>query len=59
MSMAVANLVPNNPYFVATLQAWLQGKFLNFNGMAQFLTIAWPFLAFWFLLHPVHRVKKV
>ena len=52
------NLVPANPYFVATLQAWTQGKFLNFNGAAHFLSIFWTFFALWFLLHPAHRVKR-
>ena len=55
ISLAVVNLVPANPYFVATLQRWVQGKFLSFNGAAQFLSLAWPFLALWFLLHAVHR----
>lgn len=57
-SIFVVNLVPANPYFIATLQAWLQGKFLNFNGMAQFLSLLWPFFALWFLLHPMHRLKR-
>ncbi|RJG04872.1 hypothetical protein D3870_01500 [Noviherbaspirillum cavernae] len=57
-SVVVANIVPINPYFTATLQAWLQGKFLNFNGAAQFLSLAWPFFALWFLLHPMHRLKR-
>jgi VanZ family protein len=55
ISIAIANLVPANPYFTATLQTWVQGKFLNFNGAAQFLSLLWPFLAMWFLLHPAHR----
>jgi hypothetical protein len=57
LSLSVVNLVPANPYFLATLQTWVQGKFLNFNGAAQFLSLLWPFLAFWFLFHPVHRRK--
>jgi VanZ family protein len=56
-SIVAINLVPANPYFVATLQAWIQGKFLNFNGAAHFLSVFWPFFALWFLLHPVHRRK--
>lgn len=52
------NMVPANPYFIATLQAWTQGKFLNFNGAAHFLSLFWPFLALWFLLHPAHRMKR-
>ena len=51
LSLLAVNSVPANPYFVATLQTWVQGKFLNFNGAAQFLSLAWPFVTLWFLLH--------
>jgi VanZ family protein len=54
-SLLIINLMPSNPYFVATLQTWVQGKFLNFNGAAQFLSLLWPFFMLWFLLHPTHR----
>lgn len=57
VSLAAINLVPANPYFVATLQTWIQGKFLNFNGAAHFLSVVWPLFALWFLLHPTHRKK--
>jgi VanZ family protein len=57
-SIVAVNLVPANPYFIATLQAWLQGKFLNFNGAAHFLSSLWPFFALWFLLHPMQRAKR-
>jgi len=58
LSLAVTNLVPVNPYFTAILQAWIRGKFLNFDGAAHFLTLCWPFFAFWFLLHPMHRSQR-
>ncbi len=58
MSLVVVNIAPANPYFIATLQTWVQGKFLNFNGAAQFLSLAWPFIALWFLWHPAHRAKQ-
>ena len=58
VSLMVVNIIPVNPYFIATLQTWVQGKFLNFFGAAQFLSLVWPFFALWFLLHPVHRMKK-
>lgn len=58
VGLVAINLVPANPYFVATLQAWIQGKFLNFNGAAHFLSVFWPIFALWFLLHPVHRQKQ-
>jgi VanZ family protein len=53
--LLLLNILPSNPYFLATLREWVQGKFLNFNGAAQFLALAWPAFALWFLLHPTHR----
>jgi VanZ family protein len=58
LSLIVVNTVPVNPYFVSTLQAWVQGKFLNFNGAAQFLSLLWPFFALWFLLLPSHKLNR-
>jgi len=58
LSLIVVNTIPANPYFVSTLQAWQQGKFLNFNGAAQFLGMAWPIFALWFLLLPSHRLNR-
>lgn len=58
-SLVAANIAPDNPYFLSTLQTWVQGKFLNFNGAAQFLTLTWPFITLWFLYHPVHRGRRI
>ena len=55
--LCIINLLPPNPYFISTLQTWVQGKFLNFNGAAQFLSVLWPFFALWFLCYPVRRKK--
>jgi VanZ family protein len=59
LSLMVVNTIPVNPYFSATLQGWVQGKFLNFNGAAQFLSLLWPFFALWFLLLPSHKRNRV
>ncbi|SHH68286.1 VanZ family protein [Massilia sp. CF038] len=59
LSLIVVNTIPVNPYFSATLQGWVQGKFLNFNGAAQFLSLLWPFFALWFLLLPSHKLNRV
>ena len=59
LSLLVVNTIPVNPYFSATLQGWVQGKFLNFNGAAQFLSLLWPFFALWFLLLPSHKHNRV
>ncbi|MDB5797625.1 MAG: hypothetical protein JWP36_1527 [Paucimonas sp.] len=56
-ALLAVNFAPPNPYFVSTLQAWSQGKFLNFNGAAQTLSLTWPFFMLWFLAHPVHHRK--
>jgi len=58
LSLLVVNTIPVNPYFMATLQGWVQGKFLNFNGAAQFLSLLWPFFALWFLMLPSHKLNR-
>lgn len=58
LSLIVVNTIPANPYFTLTLQGWVQGKFLNFNGAAQFLSLMWPFFALWFLLLPSHKLNR-
>jgi VanZ family protein len=55
VALVLINLAPSNPYFLSTLQDWTQGKFLNFNGAAQFLSLCWPAFALWFLTHPAHH----
>ncbi|MFL6656981.1 MAG: VanZ family protein [Massilia sp.] len=59
LSLLVVNTIPVNPYFSSTLQGWVQGKFLNFNGAAQFLSLLWPFFALWFLLLPSQKQHRV
>ncbi|MFC0253553.1 VanZ family protein [Massilia consociata] len=58
LSLIVVNTIPTNPYFASTLQGWVQGKFLNFNGAAQFLSLLWPFIALWFLVLPSHQLNR-
>ncbi|MCG2586603.1 VanZ family protein [Massilia sp. TS11] len=58
LSLLVLNAIPVNPYFIATMQTWTQGQFLNFNGAAQFLSLLWPFVALWFLILPSHKLNK-
>ncbi|GAC1406242.1 MAG: VanZ family protein [Burkholderiaceae bacterium] len=55
LCLVAVNATPANPYFIATMQGWTQGKFLNFNGASRFLSLLWPYLALWFLLHRTHR----
>jgi VanZ family protein len=57
LSLIAVNVTPASPYFIVTLQTWVQGQFLNFNGAAQFLSLWWPLLALWFLLHRTDRQR--
>jgi hypothetical protein len=58
VSLFLINIAPANPYFLATLQEWVQGKFLNFNGAAHFLSLTWPLFALWFLTHKTHDRRE-
>lgn len=49
--LVAINVVPENPYFHVSLQEWRQGRLLNFNALADWLSIAWPLaLLAWLLL---------
>ncbi|HKO67069.1 MAG TPA: VanZ family protein [Burkholderiaceae bacterium] len=45
--VVAVSLVPENPYYVDAISAWRQGKLLNFNALAHWLSVLWPYaLAF-------------
>lgn len=48
--LSVLNQAPASPYFAQTLQAWEQGRFIRFNGLAQWLGWLWPYAALVYLL---------
>ena len=41
--LTVLNQAPESPYLDQTLQAWEQGRFIRFNGLAQWLGWLWPY----------------
>ncbi|HTN49568.1 MAG TPA: VanZ family protein [Burkholderiaceae bacterium] len=44
--LVAVNATPDNPYHLAQLQEWRQGRLLNFNAAARWLSTLWPlFLA--------------
>ena len=47
--VVLLNTAPQNPYYAATLQAWEQGRFIHFHGLAQWVGWLWPFAAFAYL----------
>jgi VanZ family protein len=51
--LSLLNQAPTNPYFAQTLATWEQGRFIRFNGLAQWLGWLWPYAA---LVYVVVRV---
>ena len=41
---------PADPYFAQSLQAWEQGRFVRFHGLAQWIGWLWPYVAMGWLL---------
>ena len=42
-STLVVNFAPPNPYYLAIVQEFNPGRFLNFNGLTQLISAVWPF----------------
>lgn len=62
MSITAVNILPPSPYYLALLQGWRQGRFIQFNGMAQWLGWIWPYLAFawlafWMEAHLTYKAQ--
>lgn len=43
--MAIVLQAPSDPYFALSLQAWEQGRFIRFHGLAQWIGWIWPLAA--------------
>ncbi|HYM47081.1 MAG TPA: VanZ family protein [Burkholderiaceae bacterium] len=37
------NLVPDNPFYIDAIRTWRQGVLLNFNQLAHWLSLLWPY----------------
>jgi VanZ family protein len=48
--LAVLNQAPASAYFTDTLQAWEQGRFIRFHGLAQWLGWLWPYVTLAYVL---------
>ncbi|GAB3667806.1 VanZ family protein [Ramlibacter alkalitolerans] len=53
--LSVLNQAPASAYFTDTLQAWEQGRFIRFNGLAQWLGWLWPYAVLVYVLLRVSR----
>jgi hypothetical protein len=48
--VALVSQAPTDPYFAQNLQAWEQGRFVHFHGLAQWIGWLWPFAVIAWLL---------
>jgi hypothetical protein len=53
--LSLLNQAPESPYFAQTLQLWEQGRFIRFNGLAQWVGWLWPYTAALYLLGQIAR----
>jgi hypothetical protein len=54
--VALVAQAPDDPYFVAILAGWEQGRFVRFHGIAQWVGWLWPYAAMaWLLARLTHR----
>ncbi len=51
--LSLLNQAPADPYFTQTLQTWEQGRFIRFNGLAQWLGWLWPYTVVVYLLSQI------
>ncbi len=55
--LSLLNPAPTGAYFANTLQAWEQGRFIRFNGLAQWLGWLWPYAVVVYALLRVSRAE--
>lgn len=55
LHLSVLNQAPESPYFAVTLQAWEQGRFIRFHGLAQWLGWLWPYAVLVYVLVRLSR----
>lgn len=48
--LSLLNQAPESAYFSQTLQAWEQGQFIRFHGLAQWLGWLWPYATLLYVL---------
>jgi VanZ family protein len=56
--LSLLNQAPTSPYFAQTLATWEQGRFIRFNGLAQWLGWLWPYAALMYVLTQVVGVES-
>ncbi|MBL8335113.1 MAG: VanZ family protein [Rubrivivax sp.] len=55
VGLSLVAQAPSDPYFAQNVQAWEQGRFVRFHGLAQWVGWGWPFLAIAWLVARLAR----
>jgi VanZ family protein len=55
VGVVLVSQAPTDPYFAQNLQAWEQGRFVRFHGLAQWIGWLWPFATIGWLLTRLSR----
>ncbi len=55
VGVVLVSQAPTDPYFAQNLQAWEQGRFVRFHGLAQWIGWLWPFATTGWLLTRLSR----
>lgn len=55
VQVVLLNAAPESAYFAITLQSWEQGRFIHFNGLAQWVGWLWPYTALAYLVIRLSR----
>ncbi|MFD0667936.1 VanZ family protein [Ramlibacter sp. MAHUQ-53] len=56
--LSLLNQAPASAYFSLTLQAWEQGRFIRFNGLAQWLGWLWPYAVIAYVVLRASRSER-
>ena len=59
LMVTLVTLAPADPYFAISLQAWEQGRFIRFHGLAQWVGWFWPYAAVLHLLVVLARPARL
>jgi hypothetical protein len=57
VGVVLVSQAPADPYFAQNLQAWEQGRFVRFHGLAQWIGWLWPFATIGWLLSRLARAR--
>lgn len=58
LHVVLVSQAPLDPYRIANLQAWEQGRFIRFHGLAQWVAWVWPYACMVWMLRRLTRRRS-